>query len=33
LDLGHRESGQLVGGFRLDEPLPAGGMARFWRLC
>ena len=27
-----REIGDTIGGFRLDEPLPAGGMAEFWRV-
>lgn len=27
-----RAKGDIVGGFRLDEPLPAGGMAEFWHV-
>jgi eukaryotic-like serine/threonine-protein kinase len=28
----HLTQGQIVGGFRLDAPLDAGGMASFWRV-
>ena len=27
-----RESGQVIDGFRLLEPLQSGGMASFWRV-
>jgi eukaryotic-like serine/threonine-protein kinase len=31
-DVRQLKSGETLDGFRLDAPLPAGGMANFWRV-